>query len=100
MVKSKNCLLQNTSRNSNCSIKTKLIKYSVSDVTYCQQHKKNANKTTDDTIFGTLKRWFMCTSSDQLRAQNGIEDKMLMTVVECETHPNTSCKTAKNQRKQ
>jgi len=100
MVKSKNRLLRNTSQNSTCSITTKLIEYSVSDVKYCQQHKKNANETTDDTIFGALKRWFTCTSNDQLRAQNDIEDKMLMTVVECETHPNARCKTVKNQRKQ
>lgn len=98
--KSKKYSIQNTSRNSACSVTTKLIEYSVSDIRYCQRHEKNSNETTcNDTVFGVIKRWLTCTSYRQLRSQDDVEDIMLMTVVECETHPelDSHCKTVKIQ---
>lgn len=91
-------LLQNH-YNKECSLITKQIEYFVSDISYCPQHNEIANEMSDYNFFGTLKRWFMCKSYQQLHTSiTNIDEKILLTVLECETHTesnNSNCKIVK-----
>lgn len=73
---------------STCDSKVELIEYYVSDVKYCQQHGRAEIPTEEDySVFGALKRCFMCKSYEPLPSPDDVEEKMLVTIVECHTHP-------------
>lgn len=84
---------RNPSRKSTCDSKVELVEYYVSDVKYCNQHGRtedtaaNEPAETDCSVFGVLKRCFTCKSYEPLSPPDDIEEKMLVTIVECQTHP-------------
>lgn len=93
MASFKKHLHQNASRKSTCDSKVDTVEYYVSDVKYCKQHGRaeitdaNEPAEVDCGVIGFLKRCFTCKSYEPLPATDDIEERMLVTIVECQTHP-------------
>lgn len=87
MSNSKMALFRNSSKNSACDLVKHKVEYSVSEIRRCSKHKKTSyKKKIVDTFFAIIKRCFRCKSYQQLQMPNEIEETMVVTVVECETH--------------